>query len=87
MTDDLNNAINLVYERTGMVPEVETATELAEVLLEMGEAISVQHEMASKPVTLGCRDGRIRLMCHHEYDVGLVLGQRQGRCSEWRYQH
>lgn len=37
---DLNEAINLVYERTGLVPEVGTATELANALLEWGEALA-----------------------------------------------
>lgn len=37
--EDLNDAINLVYERTGLVLEVEAATELASALLEWGESL------------------------------------------------
>ncbi len=43
MTDDLNRAINLVYEETGLVPEVESAEELAGVLLEWGSALAMEN--------------------------------------------
>ena len=44
MNDDLNNAINLVYKRTGLVPEVENATDLASTLLEWGEALAAENQ-------------------------------------------
>ncbi len=44
MTDDLNRAINLVYEETGLVPEVDSAEELAGVLLEWGSALAMENE-------------------------------------------
>lgn len=50
--DDLNDAINLVYERTGLVPEVETATELANALLEWGEDLAAENaELREKEPT------------------------------------
>lgn len=44
ISDDLNNAINLVYQETGLVPEVESAEELAGVLLEWGSALAMENE-------------------------------------------
>ena len=42
--EDLNNACNLVYERTGLVPEVDSAEELVGALLEWGDSLALENE-------------------------------------------
>ena len=42
--DDFNRAINLVYEETGLLPEVDSAEELASALLEWGSALALENE-------------------------------------------
>jgi len=44
MNDDLDRACNLVVERTGQVPEVETAEELVGALLEWGDDLALENE-------------------------------------------
>ena len=41
---DLNNAIQLVFDRTGLLPEVESAEELADCLVTWGEEIAAENE-------------------------------------------
>lgn len=48
--DDLNSAINVVYERTGQVPEVETAEDLANVLVNWGEALAAENQKLKRRV-------------------------------------
>ena len=49
-SEDLNNACNLVADRTGQVPEVESATELVGALLEWGYALAQENETSAKLV-------------------------------------
>ena len=44
VSNDLNNACNLVYERTGLVPEVESAEQLVGALLEWGDSLAAENE-------------------------------------------
>jgi len=44
ISDDLNKAINLVCEETGLVPEVDSAEELASALLEWGSVLALENK-------------------------------------------
>jgi len=44
INEDLNNACNLVADRTGQVPEVDTAEELVGALLEWGDALALENQ-------------------------------------------
>lgn len=42
--EDINNAVNLVYDRTGLVPELDSCEELTAALLEWGDELAKENE-------------------------------------------
>lgn len=50
ISEDLNNACNLVADRTGLVPEVESATELVGALLEWGDSLALENKQLTEEI-------------------------------------